>query len=771
MDLGFGCKRNKILRILATALALLLLTAGIVSAQDVCDQPVLDDAGILGDRISEVEAAAQDLTSSGADVRVRTIQTYGASGNLDRYEAELEQQCASWTAPDGTRKNNLVVVIVDVGERQTGLYYGSLWNDILDGRWTQIQTNIMNPRFAQGDYAGGLVAGLNEIDRLITAGLSGQNGDTGQGGTSAGWIVLIVILVIIGIFALVFGLIWWRNSWRARERRLAARQKARLAKQGAAARVNELVEKEQMLEIKVNAMAARVSPEDAAPLLEGLESIKRQVGLGAQTYSDLSHSAGDPENPKLGETPLGVIAQEYEKVLNILRGAGDEIDRVEKRITELQQAIDGFNDKAAGVDTAIEEAKKKLEEVRISGFKVTGPAGTLEQARRYLEEARQLYQNRQFIQSINKLDESADLASRAARSAEEIPLKKREADTAILALEPRIEQVKQRIIQGKSIFDRISSTYAESSWESVRGNGTEAENRIDWTLDALEDARIAASMEQQEWQSALELLNQGNAWLDEAETFMQSMAALESNLVEARREAPGEIEAAQADITRAWQYINRYDEDIRESLEDDLRDAERKLNAARDEFQQEKPDYLKVVKLAEESNDAADKILAQARTEHETAERLRAKAAVALRDARSEVSIAREYIRDHIRDAGDEARRLLSGAETALRQAETAADINARISLAEKAKNDAARAYSSARNRVSAEYERRRPPIPPVIVIPGGGFGGGWGSRRSSPRRSGGGFGGGFGGGGRGGGGSTGWGGGGGRGGGGSTGW
>ena len=91
-------------------------------------------------------------------------------------------------------------------------------------------------------------------------------------------------------------------------------------------------------------------------------------------------------------------------------------------------------------------------------------------------------------------------------------------------------------------------------------------------------------------------------------------------------------------------------------------------------------------------------------------------------------------------------------------------DLNSQISLAERAESTANSAYSSARARVEAAWERRRPGLPPVIVLPGGGYRGGgpsWGSRRSSPWGSGGGLGRHSGGGG-----STGWGGGGGGGGG-----
>ncbi|MBI4285819.1 MAG: TPM domain-containing protein [Chloroflexi bacterium] len=738
-------KKNIAVFVLAAVLTLGFLAPSVVTAQAPCDQLVADEADVFKNRIGEVEAATKRLENLGADIRVRTIKTFGAAGNLDRYEYELEQHCPSWTAPDGTRKNNLIVLIISLEEQKTGLYYGSLWEGALGEHWTRIQTEIMNPRFRQGDFAGGFIAGLGEIQELLERQLKGQatsQAPAGQApsGQSSWWIVLLAVVVIFGSLA---GLLLLRSYRKATERRLAARQKARLAKQGAASRVNSVVEALPMLEIKVNAMADKVSKEDTAPLFEGLGKAKKLGDQGAQIYGELGHSAGDPESPRLGEAQLKVIEQEYQKVLSILREASETIGQVETQIVTLQQAVDGFSARTAEVDAAVDVALQKIEVAQKAGFKTTYPAAILAKARKSLEEALALSQKKQFLPAVQRAGEASNLASQAAQAADELPRKKQEAEGAISALTARIPQVEEAISKGRQVFERISSTYAEPSWDSIRGNGTEAENRVDWVLEAQDAARATASVEQQEWHKALQLTQEANAWLDEAESFMRSISALEVSLAAARRDAPIEIAAAQADIAKAWAYINSYDEDIRESLEDDLREAERKLRISNDELRKEKPDYLEVCKLAREANESADRVLAQARNEHEAAERLRARAAGALRDARTAVSRAKEYLEDHGRDVGAEARSYLTDAHAALQQAETATDLDTRISFAEKAEGAANSAYKLARSSVARSREWHPPPMPPIIISthtgPRGGGGPSWGSRRSSPFGSGGG--------------------------------
>jgi hypothetical protein len=227
-----------------------------------------------------------------------------------------------------------------------------------------------------------------------------------------------------------------------------------------------------MLEIKVNAVAAKASPEDMEPLFEGLSDAKSLVDRGAQTYSELGHSAGDPDNPKFSIAQYEVIAGEYQKVLEVLLDAGGQVNQVESGIGALLEAADGFNARAEAVDAVVREAVRKQEIAQNQGFKTGYLTEPLARARQLQEQAVSLSHNRRFLQGLKTLEAAENLASEAAKSAEGLPLKKQEAEAAILALETRIERVKELISRGRNIFDRVSGTYAESSWESIEGNGT-----------------------------------------------------------------------------------------------------------------------------------------------------------------------------------------------------------------------------------------------------------------------------------------------------------
>ncbi|NLE95766.1 MAG: TPM domain-containing protein, partial [Dehalococcoidia bacterium] len=329
------------------AALLILACTPSVSAQSQDRLLVVDGAGLFGERLDDVEAAAESLQSRGADLRVRTVFTCGPSGNLDQYEADLESNSPSWLGADGYRKNNLIVILICLeGGGQTGLFYGSYWESALGSTWHSIQADVMNPRFRDGDYAGGTVAGLEEIQRHIQS--NGADGGSG-GGSSAAGLFLAVVIVAAALTALLL----YTSHRKSQARRAGLRQKALLAKQAAAAGINELIEVLQMLHIKVNVTGEKVAIEEAGELRSALSEARRLVDVSSMRYSELSHSAGDPDNPKLGEAELAAIEPEYTTILENLRQARDSVKRVEGAVATVLGLIDAFPGKVLEVESAI----------------------------------------------------------------------------------------------------------------------------------------------------------------------------------------------------------------------------------------------------------------------------------------------------------------------------------------------------------------------------------------------------------------------------------
>lgn len=131
-----------------------------------CDALVVDESGVLQGRTQEIEAAARDLQSIGAEVRVRTYTTIGASGTLDTFVKQLESQCPSWQSPTG-RKSNLLVFVHSKQERAAGIFSGITWKEPVDNNYARILADHMRPHFRQNDYAGAFTAGISETHRVL----------------------------------------------------------------------------------------------------------------------------------------------------------------------------------------------------------------------------------------------------------------------------------------------------------------------------------------------------------------------------------------------------------------------------------------------------------------------------------------------------------------------------------------------------------------------------------------------------------------------------
>lgn len=150
-----------------------------------CAAVVLDPAHVLGPATATRAAiTALQQAHPGALVRVRAYRTLTAR-SADAQEKRLERTCAAWRGTGGVRAAGLVSVIVDRGDRRTGLYYGSAWSNRLDPSYESIETDSMNPLFRAGRFDGGVAAGLRAVAADLAAADTAQpGGDTGSSGSS-----------------------------------------------------------------------------------------------------------------------------------------------------------------------------------------------------------------------------------------------------------------------------------------------------------------------------------------------------------------------------------------------------------------------------------------------------------------------------------------------------------------------------------------------------------------------------------------------------------
>lgn len=166
--------RSFLLRLACIGLATWVLTATIVSGQDPLPEltgPVNDFAHVIdGGNAADLERMIRTLLKATGDtvvvVTVPSIQPYGS---IQEYAVELFENRGRGIGQKG--KDNGVLVVLAVAQRSVWIEVGyDLEQFITDGFAGETSRQYMVPFFRQGDYGGGLGAGVRRVVSRIAEG-------------------------------------------------------------------------------------------------------------------------------------------------------------------------------------------------------------------------------------------------------------------------------------------------------------------------------------------------------------------------------------------------------------------------------------------------------------------------------------------------------------------------------------------------------------------------------------------------------------------------
>lgn len=684
-----------------------------------CDALVVDEAGIFGRQVDSVIQSAKKVQNLGAEVRVRT---FIRGTQLDFVQEELERSCQSWRATDGGTRNNLISMLMSVEDGQFGFYVGSQWANALNrSRQNQIETDYIFPRFRDEDFSGAFVAGLGQVARIIDA---QANGSLVVPSNSASPVIVQteptdftglwwVLFSVVFVGVVVGGYLAHDRKRKENERRRATQQKAIMAKREVSATINKVSDSLPGLEARIAALSGSLSKNDLSDLNSELRRVEDASASVSESFARIGMGKTDAEQNNLTAQEYENIESEYHKLMS----SAVQPMELNNKIDSLVRLAKELPTKIQEVKTLLESVNAQIVEVEKSGFKIDEVRVSYSSAVEDIINAEAVLTSKEISKSKELTESSERKANEALSSAKSLRQRRLNLVSATELLNSRIKVVDAFIDATHLVFKGISNEFAESCWESVKGNGVEAEERLTWATESVKEAVSLANMENQKWDEADQLVKEITQRLDEAESLMRSIVALGENLQVAKHDSQKEIDDAQADIQKAWDYVHEYDDDIPESYEGDLKNAESHLNTARSELEITKPDYLYVVKLAQSANSSADTILAKSRSEHETAERLRQKAASSVRDAKVACSKAKEYIEDHRGEVGSSAKSDLAQAAMHLTSLDDETDLNKKIKTANEVEHYAQNAYKTAKKNVDdAESERAR--RRPAVIIP-----------------------------------------------------
>ena len=171
-------------------------------------RPVNDFAGVVrSDAAAEIARQIEALQQATGDVVVVvTTPTFAPFGDIRQYAVKLFENHGRGIGEKG--KDNGLMVLLAVNDRRVWIEVGyGLEGFITDGFSGETSRDVMAPAFRQGDYSGGLRAGVERLIGRIADGrgvkLDGvqpvrpTRASRGRNGSTASIIFIVIVLIIM----------------------------------------------------------------------------------------------------------------------------------------------------------------------------------------------------------------------------------------------------------------------------------------------------------------------------------------------------------------------------------------------------------------------------------------------------------------------------------------------------------------------------------------------------------------------------------------------
>lgn len=679
-----------------------------------CDTMVVDTSGELGD-LGPVEAAAESLRSEGATVRVRVVASLSETdaSSMEEFLADEVQRCSSWRGAGSYAKSNLVAFGVATEDRDMNITAGSRYDRTLGSRDTsgRIMDDSVAPFFRDGDFSGGTVAALVGVeDAIDPARAQGPSSSgTASGGGASGTVVLVVLGSILGGLVVLAGLYLLVRLLLARRRlrleRQAVATSASEVKNSASAAFLALDDQVCTVDLDVQVMVMEVSVSDATELSAEHASAMDAVGRARSSFTDATSNAHQPDTRGLTLEDTRSVLARYEAAAAAVSSATTSLTGVSGLVATLREhqatvpvRIEALRAGVVAVRAEIEPLLRSglfLKEV-LAELDVVGEEATF--AEKFLAERR--------LGAADDVLDAAEPSLVAARLAGlGLPERVRSLTVSLAALEGRAAGLVGTETKAEMIVSRMGRSFVSDDVSPVASSVADLRALSVTIRAALEAASSAVSMETQSWDEAATELASASAALDEHDRGGAGVHAHERLLTALRTDLPGRVEAALARHAEVSEFVSRVREDVSFSAHTSaLASVLTGLAGLRGETS---GSLLAVEKEVEGLTGRLEQVDSAARSEHARMERLRAQAASAISSARSELSSAESYVRQHSSDVSHTARSRLSSAASDLANAQGASSLEDQVRLAQAAASAASSAMSAARSDVSAAESRR----------------------------------------------------------------
>ncbi len=290
--------------------------------------------------------------------------------------------------------------------------------------------------------------------------------------------------------------------------------------------------------------------------------------------------------------------------------------------SELAAQIAASAERFGQIQSGIGAEREAAQAVTAQGYRLDKAEAALAASETALGAAADALQTSGPAAAEAHLNEAQELLERGIALGSGAPALRAENERRLAEIEARGRQAADLIAEGRRTFD-IVDEFAESTWNDIRGNGSEAQAAADRAQRHWELARRGNTMEEQDFVAARENLDAASQELDYVAQLIDAIITRLRDLEAARDSARGLLEEAERSLIAGREFVRANDPDVGKAPEALLDRSAELLAIAKAEVGKPKPDWLKLAAAATEADRLADEALAGARSEAEAMAHLR----------------------------------------------------------------------------------------------------------------------------------------------------
>lgn len=696
-------------------------------ALEPCGDIVVDTAEVLRD-IPAIEAAAAELArETGAEVRVRITSDYAPQANLDRHvEAVADTVCESWTSVDGSRRPNLVIFWVTM-DREVGLYYGNQWERPLRAAWPTMLEH-MKPHLRASDFDQAFVTAIDEARDVIagaTAPLVTRQPApapivVSSPAVPAQPIDLVPLFKVLGMLvaAAVAGIgfkiyLGHQATARREEEQLRVAQQSAMHNQNLSTEGFETLNR---LDAEVVAARETVATLAAAKTLAAWDVAYHEMSQEGLGIRDRFKAAPDARQSGLTKGEYAQAGGIHKELASELQVAIKKFEAVLKSMVEVKALAGSIPNRFEAQKAQVPSVWQSIATIKANGYVTSAAEAFFVDAENILQQAHIAIAAQDWQLADDRLDDAATMFEQATVAATELPESFLTLSNKMQTTAVTLGTFAQHQRDAKAAYSAMESRYDSASFESVHGNGSEAEIRY---LELSEKYNTAkAAVVKKDVTAGEALLREVIDDWDDVVVLLLAVTQLRERLDAVSASASIELVEAKRSVGAARDYLAQHRAHATSKHEADLQRAIQLIAEADTWLAINLVPVTKVLELATTADALADEVLSLAedsvtteRRQIERANRLRQE----IPDRLTEVG---SYLRNHrgdldsefdgrVRDLEQELARVSRTADTAAFLAKAAA-ITAALDALYAASRQRVEAAETARRRRREEEERQQ---------------------------------------------------------------